>query len=87
VNNSRTGFDFADEEQIDLECNVSEKKLIESAKEYIELYLKEYIDKININKRKRVYKYVSHKQPQYRLLLKQRPEIMTILSQICLTVN
>lgn len=76
VNNSRTGFDFADEEQIDLECNVSEKKLIESAKEYIELYLKEYIDKININKRKRVYKYVSHKQPQYRLLLKQRPEIV-----------
>lgn len=79
VNNSRTGFDFADDEQIEFESNVSEKRLIEAAKEYIELYLKEYIDEINMNKRKRVYEFVSHKQPQYRLLLKQRPEIIDVI--------
>ena len=73
VNNSRTGFDFADEQQIELENNVPERKLVDAAKEYISGYLKEYIDEINIKKEKRVNDFVAHKQPQYRLLLSQRP--------------
>ncbi len=73
VNNSRTGFDFADERQLEFENNVPERNLIEAAKGYISAYLQEYIDEINSRKKKRVSDFVTHKQPQYRLLLSQRP--------------
>jgi len=76
VNNSRTGFDFGDDQQLDFENNVPEKKIIEAAKEYVFTYLKEYIDEINSRKIKRINDFVAHTQPQYRLLLNQRPEVV-----------
>ena len=74
VNYSRIGFDFAHEDQVELDNEITETELIELAKEYISDYLKEYMDDINTRKEKRVYDYVDHIQPQYRPLLNQRPE-------------
>jgi hypothetical protein len=73
VNSSRTEFDFADERQYELENDVPERSLIDTAKNYISLYLQEYIDEINRRKEKRVNDFVAYQQPQYRLLLTQRP--------------
>jgi hypothetical protein len=54
VNTSRTGFDFAGEEQGELDNHVTEKKLIDTAKEYVSAYLKEIYDEIDTRKKKRV---------------------------------
>jgi hypothetical protein len=76
VNISRTGFEFADEYQMDIVNDIPEKGLIDAAKSFIFAYLQEYIDEINIRKEKRVNDFVAHKQPQYRLLLNQRPNAL-----------
>lgn len=52
---------------------VPERELVEVAKEYISAYLQEYIDEIKRRKEKRINDFVAHQQPQYRLLLSQRP--------------
>ena len=74
VNNSRIGFDFADEDNYELDNEITETKLVEAAKEHISAYLQEYIDEINIKKEKRIQNFVNYKKPQYRLLLNQRPD-------------
>lgn len=76
VNNARTGFEFADDQQVEIENSVTEKTLIDAAKDSITAYLKEYIDLIDVRKNKRISEFVAHKQPQYRLLLNQRPEVV-----------
>jgi hypothetical protein len=76
VNTARTSFDFSDEQQIEIENNVTEQTLIDAAKESISTYLQEYIELINMKKKKRISEFVAHKQPQYRLLLNQRPEVV-----------
>jgi hypothetical protein len=68
VNTSRTDFDFAEEEQQELNNQVSEKELIEIAKEFVYTYLKDFIEAIERRKEKRVRDFVSHKKPQYRYL-------------------
>lgn len=76
VNNSRTGFEFADDQQFEIGNDVTERTLIDAAKDSISAYLKDYIDLINVRKKKRISEFVAHKQPQYRLLLSQRPEVV-----------
>ena len=76
VNSSRIGFDFTEEQQTELESNVPERKLVGAAKEFISTYLQEYIVEINARKEKRVNDFIAHQQPQYRLLLNERPDII-----------
>jgi hypothetical protein len=76
VNNSRTDFDFSDKYNVALENDMPERKLVDAATGFISTYLQEYIDEINNKKEKRVNDFVAHKKPQYRLLLKQRPNVI-----------
>jgi hypothetical protein len=73
VNSSRTEFDFADEQQQELDNTVPERELVDTAKDYVSAYLQEYIDEINRRKEKRINDFVARQQPQYRFLLNVRP--------------
>jgi hypothetical protein len=73
VNNSRMDFNFADEQQTEIDNNVTEQNFINAAKEFISAYLKEYIDKINSEKERRINNFVAYQKPQYRFLLNQCP--------------
>jgi len=79
VNNSRTDFHFSDKDNYEIENDMPERKLVDAAKEFISSYLQEYIDEINAKKEKRVNDFVARKKPQYRLLLRQRPDVMNEL--------
>jgi len=80
VNNSRTNFDFEEHGQTDFDQSVPEKELIEAAKEHVAAYLKEYLDKIEESKAKRIIDYVQHQQPKYRYLIAQRPSTIEAIS-------
>ena len=76
VNSSRTGFHYADDDQLEVDNDLPEKKLIETATGFIQTYLQEYLEKIAERKQKRVNEFVHKKQPQYRFLVNQRPQII-----------
>lgn len=83
VDNSRTRLNFpAEDGQLEVrEDNkpveeVSEKTLIETAKEYILLYLKDYIDEIDKRKKEQINRLVNGKHRKYRFLLNMRPEAL-----------
>lgn len=73
VNLNRTAFDF--EEEDTLFASVSERELIEIAKEYILAYLIDDLKKIKDAKRDFIDSYVQKEKPQYRYLLNRKPEL------------
>ena len=75
VNNTRTNFEFADNQQMDMSNNIKYDDLVETAKEFIVTYLSDYLTEIDIRKKKAVNDYVFKKQPKYRYLLNNRPHI------------
>lgn len=74
VNLNRTAFDF--EEEDTLFASVSERELIEIAKEYILAYLIDDLKKIKDAKRDFIDSYVQKEKPQYRYLLNRKPDCM-----------
>lgn len=73
VNLNRTAFDF--EEEDTLFASVSERELIEIAKEYILAYLIDDLKKIKDAKKDFIDSYVQKEKPQYRYLLNRKPEL------------
>jgi hypothetical protein len=73
VNLNRTAFDFGEEDT--LIHKVSEEKLINTAKEYVLLYLKEDLEKIKKEKIEFINNYVQYQKPQYKYVLNKKPEI------------
>jgi hypothetical protein len=74
VNSNRTAFNW--ESNIDLYSdNISEKEMIDVSQKYIELYLQEEIEAVKRNKRDFIKNFIEKVKPQYRYLLKQKPEL------------
>lgn len=73
VNLNRTAFDF--EEEDTLFGSVSERQLIDTAKEYIFAYLVDDLERIKEAKRDFIDSYVQKERPQYRYLLNRKPEL------------
>lgn len=73
VNLNRTAFDFGDEDT--LFSTISERELIEIAKEHIMAYLIDDLKKIKEAKRDFIDLYVQKEKPQYRYLLNCKPEL------------
>lgn len=77
VNPARTAFYFPREDNLlsNIEEGVSQAGIIDVAKNYIETYLFDFLKEISEIKQKRITAHVYQKQPQYRYLLNNRPEI------------
>lgn len=73
VNLNRTAFIFDDED--DLFSGISEKELINASKNFIEAYLHDELEKVKIEKKNFIDKFIQFEKPQYRYLLSQKPEI------------
>ncbi len=72
VNLNRTAFDFEEDTLFE---SISERELIDVAKEYILAYLVDDLEKIKDAKRDFIDSYVQKEKPQYRYLLNRKPEL------------
>ena len=80
---NRTSFEFegSDEDQTLFDdVYIKEDEIIEACKEYVEGYLHDDLVEINTRKREQIDEYVTKVKPQYRYLLKCRPEVYDSIS-------
>ncbi|MEG2782759.1 MAG: hypothetical protein RR920_00665, partial [Lachnospiraceae bacterium] len=73
VNLNRTAFEFEDDEN--LFGIISEKDLVNTIKEYVVAYLMDDLERVKVEKREFIDKYVQKEKPQYRYLLNRKPEL------------
>ena len=80
---NRTSFEFegSDEDQTLFDdVYIKEDEIIEACKEYVEGYLHDDLVEINTRKREQIDEYVTKVKPQYKYLLKCRPEVYDNIS-------
>lgn len=80
---NRTSFEFecSDDEQTLFDNEyITEDEIITACQEYVKGYLHEDLIEINNKKRERINEYVAKKKPQYKYLLKCRPEVYDDIS-------
>lgn len=80
---NRTSFEFegSDEDQTLFDdVYIKEDEIIEACKEYVEGYLHDDLVEINARKREQIDEYVTKVKPQYKYLLKCRPEVYDSIS-------
>lgn len=80
---NRTSFEFegSDEDQTLFDdVYIKEDEIIEACKEYVEGYLHDDLVEINTRKREQIDEYVTKVKPQYKYLLKCRPEVYDSIS-------
>jgi hypothetical protein len=73
VNSNRTAFNI--EKDHNLTNTITKNDILDKAVPFIELYLKEDLDKIIKHKMERINTFVSFEKPQYSFLLNAKPEI------------
>lgn len=75
VNTSRTKFDFFDQDDQKSLLEPSKNDIIRTAVSYIKLYLTDFIDELKREKKEQIDEYVNHEHPQYRYLLREKPQV------------
>lgn len=72
VNTERSDFDFSDGSLLG---DTKEPEIVETAVNYIRIYLSDELTKVAVEKRAQIDMLVKTKRPQYRLLLNRRPDV------------
>jgi hypothetical protein len=83
VSLNRTSFELEssdDDQTLFDDVYIKEDEIIAACKKYIELYLHDDLIEINAQKRERINEYVAKIKPQYKYLLKCRPEVYDSIS-------
>jgi hypothetical protein len=76
VNSERTGFAFPNDESSFLTGEfITEKNIIDSSIDYVELYLSEELKFIDEIKHKEIDEFINNKKPQYRSLIKYKHDL------------
>lgn len=75
VNTSRTKFDFFDQDDQQSLLEPSKKDITQTAVSYIKAYLSDFIGELNRRKKEQIDEYVNHGHPQYRYLLREKPQV------------
>ena len=78
VNLNRTSFEF--ENSLYDERYIYQEEIVEASKHFIELYLQDDLEDVKKKKMKRINDYVNKVKPQYKYLLKNKPEVYNIIS-------
>jgi hypothetical protein len=79
VNLERTDFDFivADEDSSLFPNEITRKDLKSGTIEQVKIFLKPYLDSISQDKMQQIQRFVQTKGPQYRPVLKYKPDYLT----------
>lgn len=79
VNSERTDFDFivSDEESSLLPNEILREDLKSGAIDQVKIFLKSYLDSLNQDKRQQIEKYIQTQAPQYRPVLKHKPDCLS----------
>lgn len=75
VNISRTKFDFFDQDDNQSLFEPSKNNITRSAVSYIKEYLSDFIDELKREKKEQIDEYVNYEHPQYRYLLREKPQV------------
>jgi len=77
VSSNRTKFDFEENEGL-LETDIM-NHILEQATIYIGHYLQDDLSKVKQHKKSRIDEFIKNVRPQYRFLLKEKPEIYDLI--------
>ncbi len=79
VNTERAEFNFSDMPILGDNNAVSEIKIVTAVLDMIKNYLHDDLDRINEDKKQQIDRIVHSQKPQYRLLLKNNPEVYDMI--------